>query len=57
MFSDEPTGYRILTSTDIQDGMVDWYQLQSIDYKDTKFDKYAVHLISISEAEEKKTLL
>lgn len=42
MFTDDTTGYRILTSSDINDGIVDWYQLQSIDYKDNKFDKYAV---------------
>lgn len=42
IFSDEPTGYRILASSDIEDGSVEWNELQSIAYKDNKFDKYAV---------------
>ena len=42
MLSDEATGYRILTSSDIEDGVVDWKALRSIKYEDDKFDKYAV---------------
>ena len=42
VFSKEPTGYRILTSSDIDNGLVDWKKLQSIKYEDTKFDKFAV---------------
>lgn len=42
MLSDEATGYRILTSSDIEDGVVDWKALHSIKYEDDKFDKYAV---------------
>lgn len=42
MLSDEVTGYRILTSSDIEDGVVDWKALRSIKYEDDKFDKYAV---------------
>lgn len=42
MFSEVETGYRILTSSDIEDGMVDWSKLQIIVPKDNKFDKYAV---------------
>lgn len=42
MLSNQVTGYRILTSSDINDGIVEWNRLQSIDYKDTKFDKYAI---------------
>lgn len=42
MLSDEPTGYRILTSSDIEDGVVDWKTLRSIKYENDKFDKYAV---------------
>lgn len=42
MFSDDETGYRILTSSDIIDGAVDWDKLQCIKYEDSKFDKYAI---------------
>ncbi len=42
MFTKKKTGYKILTSGDINDGFVDWASLQNIDYKDTKFDKFAV---------------
>ncbi len=42
MLSDETTGYRILTSSDIEDGVVDWKALRSIKYEDGKFDKYTV---------------
>lgn len=42
MFSNEETGYKILTSSDINDGSVEWDKLQNIDYKEEKFDKYAI---------------
>lgn len=42
MFSNYNTGYKILTSSDIEDGLVNWNSLQNIDYKDTKFDKFAI---------------
>ena len=42
MLSDEETGYRILTSLDIEDGAINWKKLKSIKYEDSKFDKYAV---------------
>lgn len=41
-FANESTGYRILMSSDIENGVVDWKKLQSIKYEDTKFDKFAV---------------
>jgi len=40
--SNEKSKYKILTSTDIQDGIIFWNSLHYIDYNDTKFDKYAV---------------
>ena len=42
MFKNEPTGYKVLTPGDVQDGFIEWDKLQSIEYKDKKFDKYAV---------------
>ncbi|MCQ2776419.1 MAG: N-6 DNA methylase [Bacilli bacterium] len=42
MFSENETGYRILTSSDINDGAVDWDKLPCIKYEDSKFDKYAI---------------
>ena len=42
MFTPEKTNYQILTSSDINNGVVDWNSLQYIDYKDNKFDKYAL---------------
>ena len=42
LISDKRTGYRILTSSDIENGMVRWESLRSIDMKDNKFDKFAV---------------
>lgn len=42
MFSDDETGYKILTSSDINDGAVDWDKLQCIKHEDSKFDKYAI---------------
>lgn len=60
MFSNEPTGYRILTSSDIQDGYVSWEQLRSINYSDDKFDKFAVHkndIVITSKSSRVKTLV
>jgi type I restriction enzyme M protein len=54
------TGYQILTSSDIDDGMVDWHNLQSIDYKDTKFDKFSVKkndVIITSKSSKVKTVV
>lgn len=42
MLSEEKTGYKILTSSDIEDGTINWKKLHSIKYEDNKFDKYAV---------------
>lgn len=40
MFTDKDTGYRILTSIDINDGMVDWNNLKKIDCPKQIYDKY-----------------
>jgi type I restriction enzyme M protein len=58
MFSNVPTGYRILTSSDIEHGLIKWKNLQSIDYKDDKFDKFALKkndLIITSKSSKVKT--
>jgi len=60
MFSKEPTGYRILTSSDIDNGLVDWKKLQSIKYEDTKFDKFAVRkgdVVVTSKSSKVKTVV
>ena len=60
MFSKEPTGYRILTSSDIDNGLVDWNKLQSIKYEDTKFDKFAVKkgdVVVTSKSSKVKTVV
>lgn len=60
MFTNEKSGYRILTSSDINDGKVEWDKLQSIDYKDTKFDKYAVRkndIVITSKSSKFKTVV
>ena len=60
MLSSKPTGYRILTSSDIEDGIVDWKSLQSIVYEDNKFDKYAVRkndLVITSKSSKVKTVV
>lgn len=60
MLSAEPTGYRILTSSDIEDGFVDWKALRSIKYEDDKFDKYAVKkndLVVTSKSSKVKTVV
>ncbi len=59
-FAYEPTGYRVLTSSDIENGMVDWKKLQSIYYNDVKFDKYAVHkgdVVVTSKSSKVKTVV
>ena len=60
MLSSEPTGYRILTSSDIEDGVVDWKGLRSIVYNDDKFDKYAVKkddVVVTSKSSKVKTVV
>lgn len=60
MFSDEKTGYRILTSSDIEDGMVEWGKLQAIKYNDVKFDKFAIRkndIVITSKSSTVKTVV
>ena len=60
MVSDKITGYKILTSSDIEDGFVNWKELQNIDYKGTKFDKFAVQkndVIVTSKSSKVKTVV
>jgi hypothetical protein len=60
LLSDKKTGYRILTSSDIEDGAVNWENLQSINYKDTKFDKFAVKygdVVVTSKSSKVKTVV
>ena len=60
MLSTEKTGYRILTSSDINNGVVDWKSLQAIEYKDNKFDKYAVmknDIVVTSKSSKVKTVV
>lgn len=60
MLSDKKTGYRILTSGDIEDGIVHWDKLQSIIYNDTKFDKFAVKygdIVMTSKSSKVKTVV
>ena len=60
MLTNKKTGYRILTSSDIEDGVVSWSNLQSIDYKDTKFDKFAVKygdVVVTSKSSKVKTVV
>ena len=60
MLSSKPTGYRILTSSDIEDGVVDWKSLRSINYDDDKFNKYAVKkndLVVTSKSSKVKTVV
>ena len=42
MISKEKTGYQILTSGDIDSGIIEWDNLISIRYDSHKFDKYAL---------------
>lgn len=60
LISDKKTGYRILTSSDIENGMVRWESLRSIDMKDNKFDKFAVQfgdVIVTSKSSKVKTVV
>ena len=60
MLSDQVTGYRILTSSDIEDGIVNWRALHPIKYEDDKFDKYAVmknDLVVTSKSSRIKTVV
>lgn len=41
-FTKDDTIYRILTSNDIQNSLINYDSLQRIDYKENKFDKYAI---------------
>lgn len=60
LISDKKTGYRILTSSDIENGMVRWESLRSIDMKDNKFDKFAVQygdVVVTSKSSKIKTVV
>ena len=49
-----------MTSSDIEDGVVSWSNLQSIDYKDNKFDKFAVKygdVVVTSKSSKVKTVV
>lgn len=41
-FSNEKTGYKILTSSDINNGIIEWNNLHSIQCKDLKLNKYVL---------------
>lgn len=60
LISDKKTGYRILTSSDIENGMVRWEALRSVDMKDNKFDKFAVQfgdVVVTSKSSKVKTVV
>lgn len=60
LISDKKTGYRILTSSDIENGMVRWETLRSVDMKDNKFDKFAVKfgdVVVTSKSSKVKTVV
>lgn len=60
LISDKKTGYRILTSSDIENGMVRWESLRSVDMKDGKFDKFAVQfgdVVVTSKSSKIKTVV
>ena len=60
MLTDKKTGYKILTSSDIEDGIVNWEGLQSIDYQDDKFDKFAIKygdVVITSKSSKVKTVV
>lgn len=59
-FVDYKSNYKILTSKDIEDGSVNWNSLQNIEYKDTKFNKYAVQkndVVVTSKSSKVKTVV
>lgn len=54
------TGYRILTSSDIENGMVNWQSLQFITMNDDRFDKFAVKygdVVVTSKSSKVKTVV
>ena len=58
MLSNEKTGYCILTSSDIEDGLVNWNTLRSIKMDSDKFDKYCIQkndIIVTSKSSKVKT--
>lgn len=60
LLSDKPTGYRILTSGDIEGGAVNWKSLKPVAFKDDKFDKFAVHcgdVVVTSKSSKVKTVV
>lgn len=60
LLTDKKTDYRILTSSDIENGMVRWESLRSIDMKDNKFDKFAVQygdVVVTSKSSKVKTVV
>lgn len=60
LISDKNTGYRILTSSDIENGFVHWESLRFVNMKDDKFDKFAVHfgdVVVTSKSSKVKTVV
>ena len=60
LISDKKTGYRILTSSDIENGMVRWQALRSVVMKDNKFDKFAIQygdVVVTSKSSKVKTVV
>ena len=60
LITDENTGYRILTSSDIENGIVQWENLHSIIMNDKKFDKFSVKygdVIVTSKSSKVKTVV
>ena len=60
LISEQKTGYKILTSSDIENGMVRWELLKSVYIKDNKFDKFAVQygdVIVTSKSSKVKTVV
>ena len=60
LISDKKTGYRILTSSDIENGMVRWESLRFVNMKDNKFDKFAVQygdVVVTSKSSKVKTVV
>lgn len=60
LLSEVNTGYRILTSSDIDNGHVDINSLKFVDFKDDKFDKFRLHkgdMIITSKSSKVKTVV
>ncbi len=60
LLSEVNTGYRILTSSDIDNGHVDINSLKFVDFKDDKFDKFSLHngdLIITGKSSKIKTVV